>query len=150
MENSLDGDDSSRTNTTTNCCDFKLSQEDHKEKQKEAKNEANNHNNTQFTKLVSKLNDKVDAGTMKVLRHYLDTHPEKFHQFPSVVGDKVYPSPYAIAEEMKKQGCEPPSFFTDISDPEHIPPHIVACELLSQNKQLQNEIERLQRKIVVI
>ena len=100
--------------------------------------------------LISKLNDKVDADTMKVLRHYLDTHPEKFHQYPSVVGDKVYPSPHAIAEEMKKQGCEPANFLADISDPEHIPPHIVACELLSQNKQLQNEIERLQRKIVVI
>ena len=79
VENSLDSDDTSSTNTTTNCCDIKLSQEDHKEKQNEAKNEANNPNNTQFTRLVSKLNDKVDGDTMKVLRHYLDTHPEKFH-----------------------------------------------------------------------
>ena len=149
VESSLDGDDNSSNNTTTNCCDIKLSQEAHTEKQKEAKNEANNYNNTQFTGLVNKLNDSVDADTMKVLRHYLDSHPEKFHQFPSVVGNKVYPSPHAIAEVMKKQGHEPPSFLTDISDPEHIPPHIVACELLSQNKQLQDELDRLQQKLVV-
>ena len=58
----------------------------------------------------------------------------------------MYPSPYAIAEEMKKHGCAHPTFLTDISHPEHVPPHIVACGLLSQNKQLQKQIASLQRK----
>ena len=102
---------------------------------------------TQFTNLVKKLNDSISADTLIVLRHCVDTHPEKFHQFPSVVGNKMYPSPYAITEEMKKHGCVPPTFLTDIPHPEHVPPHIVACELLSQNKQLQKQIDSLQRKL---
>lgn len=102
---------------------------------------------TKFTGLVKKLGEQVDDDTLRVLRHYLDTHPEKFHQFPSVVGNKMYPSPYQIGEKMMLDGHEVPLFLTDISHPHHIPPHIVACELLSQNKQLQEEIDFLKIKL---
>ena len=100
-----------------------------------------------FTGLVKNLSHEVSPDVLRVIRHYLDTHPEKFQQFPSVVGNKMYPSPSAIAEQMKKEGYLVPKFLTDISHPEHIPPHIVASELMTQNRELQQEIELLKRKL---
>ena len=134
--------ESSLDDKTASCsCDSNCSEED------EEKIMANVEIQTKFTSLVKKLNDSVSADTLRVLRHYLDTHPEKFHPFPSVMGNKMYPSPYAIAEEMKKHGCDPLTFLTDISHPQHVPPHILVCELLSQKKHLQKQVESLQRKL---
>lgn len=102
---------------------------------------------SQYTALVDELNNSVDPDTMRVLRHYLDSHPEKFYTFPSVIGNKLYPAPHHLAEEIRKQGATVPKFLTDISDPEHVPPHIVACELLAKNKQLKDEMELLKNKL---
>ena len=102
---------------------------------------------SKFTHLVQKINDQVNPDTLHLLRHYLDSHPEKFHKFPSVVGSRVYPPPYDIAEEMDQQGHEVPKFLTDISDPQHVPPHIVACELLAENRRLQDHVSQLEAKL---
>ena len=100
-----------------------------------------------FGKLVEHIHEAVDPATLEILRHFLNTHPEKFQQFPSVVGGRCYPSPQQMTERLRNDGRAVPAFLTDISDPEHVPPHIVACELLSKNRQLQEELDRLQRKM---
>ena len=102
---------------------------------------------SRFSDLVNTLNRSIDPDTLAVLRHYLDTHPEKFQQFPSVVGNKLYPAPQAIAQQISDEGHDVPKFLTAISDPEHIPPHIVACELLAQNRQLREEVRHLEAKL---
>ena len=102
---------------------------------------------TRYTELVQRINDTVSPDTLRVMKLYLDSHPEKFQQFPSVVGSKIYPAPAALAEQIREDGFEVPRFLTDISDPEHLPPHIVACELIAQNKHLQEEINFLKAKL---
>ena len=101
---------------------------------------------SRFSHLVETINQHLDPATLTVVKHYLDSHPEKFHQFPTVVGNAMYPSPQSIAEEISKEGQEVPKFLTDISSPEHIPPHIVACELLAQNRVLKEELMALRRQ----
>ena len=100
---------------------------------------------SRFAGLVEHINKHLDPNALVVMRHYLDNHPEKFHQFPSVIGGRMYPSPQSISEEVKKSGLKVPPFLTDISDPDHVPPHIVACELLAQNRALLKEAEVLRR-----
>ncbi len=105
------------------------------------------HHHNQFSELVNEVNNQFNPDTLCVLRHYLDSHPEKFSSFPYVIGNKMYPAPQAIAEQFTKGGYDVPKFLTAISDPHHIPPHIVACELLSQNNNLQEEINVLRAKL---
>ncbi|CAH1777247.1 unnamed protein product, partial [Owenia fusiformis] len=52
---------------------------------------------TKYTHLVDKLNNQVEPDTLRILRHYLDNHPEKFHKFPSMIGGKIYPAPGMLA-----------------------------------------------------
>ncbi|XP_039259878.1 uncharacterized protein LOC120336297 [Styela clava] len=111
--------------------------EHHSEKQFEAENME------KFSHLVEALDKGVDPDVRKILQFYLNNHPEKFRTFPSVIGNKVYPPPQALAEELQTSGSEVPGFLRDISDPEHVPPHIVACELLVHIVQLQKEIQQL-------
>ena len=39
--------------------------------------------------LVKTLDAEIDENKQKILRYYLDSHPERFRKFPSVVGNKV-------------------------------------------------------------
>ncbi len=109
--------------------------------------EHHHHHHTQFSELVNEVNKQLNPDTLCVLRHYLDSHPEKFAKFPYMIGNKMYPAPQAIAEQFTKEGYDVPKFLTAISDPNHIPPHIVACELLSQLNSLQEEINLLRAKL---
>jgi len=102
---------------------------------------------TRFTSLVNAVNQTVTPDVLHVVRLHLNNHPEKFQQFPTVVGSKMYPAPQALAEQIKDEGHEVPRFLTDISDAHHVPPHIVACELLNQNRHLRDEIEFLKKKL---
>ena len=102
---------------------------------------------SRYSDLVRCINDTVSTDTLRVMRHYLDNHPEKFQKFPSVIGSRIYPAPNAIADQIQADGHEVPHFLTDITEPEHVPPHIVACELIAQNKQLQEEINFLNAKL---
>ena len=42
-----------------------------------------------FKTLVRALDVEVDPDVRKILQFYLDSHPEKFRTFPSVIGNKV-------------------------------------------------------------
>ena len=53
----------------------------------------------------------------------------------------------ALAHKILSEGHEVPRFLLDISDKEHVPPHIVACELMAQNRQLFEEVQLLSRKL---
>lgn len=102
---------------------------------------------SRFTALVEKLNDEFTPDSLRAVKLYLNNHPEKFAQFPSMVGNKLYPAPQHLIADIKDEGLPVPPFLTDISDPNHIPPHIVACELLVKNRQLRDEISFLRAKI---
>ena len=102
---------------------------------------------SRFSCMLDVVKENFSPETLQVLKQYLDSHPEKFSQFPSVIGNKMYPAPQALADRFKKDGYPVPRFLMDISDPEHIPPHIIACELLAQNKNLQQEITILRKKL---
>ena len=102
---------------------------------------------SRFTELVRKTNALVTPDIMVAMRHYLDQHPEAFSQFPVVIGSKVYPAPQSLAAKLTADGQAVPKFLSDVSDPEHIPPHIVAYELLAENRALRQEIEFLQAKL---
>jgi len=93
--------------------------------------------------LVKTLDCNMDEDTKTILRHYLDNHPEKFQKFPSVVGDKVYPAPSEVAEQFSSMGLQCPHFLLGITDPRHVPPHVVASELLLVVHHLQNTINTL-------
>nr|XP_018671041.1 uncharacterized protein LOC108950256 isoform X1 [Ciona intestinalis] len=73
---------------------------------------------------------ELSEDKQRILRCYLDNHPEKFYAFPSVIGNKAFPAPQELAEQFRRMNSEVPGFLRDISDPGHVPPHIVACELL--------------------
>ena len=102
-----------------------------------------------FSKLVNRLNSNVSEDALNVLRVYLDRHPEKFAQFPSVVGNQMYPSPLHLSQQLRDEGHEVPAFLTEISHANHVPPHVVACELLAQNRELKDELECLRKKMAV-
>ncbi|ELT99670.1 hypothetical protein CAPTEDRAFT_223009 [Capitella teleta] len=103
----------------------------------------------QFSALVAKIEHQFSPEALRAVKHYLDSHPEKFAKFPSVVGNKMYPAPQDLAAEIQEEGLPVPHFLTDISDPGHIPPHIVACELLIKHKQLAEENNLLRAKLQV-
>ena len=44
---------------------------------------------TQAHELVTYLQREVDADALNAYRHYLDSHPDKFAAFPSLIGNKV-------------------------------------------------------------
>lgn len=94
--------------------------------------------------LVKTLDAEIDENKQKILRYYLDSHPERFRNFPSVIGNKVYPPPQEVAEHFESLGQEVPGFLRDISDPGHVPPHIVCCELLAHVAKLQRRIDVLE------
>ena len=53
------------------------------------------------------------------------------NSFNCVFFVQVYASPGEIALQMRRSGLDVPMFLLDISHPDHIPPHIVACELMA-------------------
>ena len=57
---------------------------------------------------------------------------------------QVYPPPQDIANHFKSLGQEIPGFLKDISDPGHVPPHIVCCELLAYVAKLEKEVNLLE------
>nr|CAB3263294.1 uncharacterized protein LOC108950256 [Phallusia mammillata] len=87
--------------------------------------------------LVKTVDVEISEEKQTLLRCYLNQHPEHFYSFPSVIGDKVYASPQELAERFRKINVEPPTFLLDISDPQHIPPHIVACQLMVKVAELK-------------
>ncbi len=97
--------------------------------------------------LADRVNGHVSPDTLKLIHHYLDTHPERYSQFPAVIGGSVYPAPQAIAQQITGCGHEVPRFLLDVGNPDHVPPHIVACELMIQNRQLREEAEMLRQKL---
>ena len=102
---------------------------------------------SRYTELVEFVNKSLDLDTIHIIRNYLDAHPEKYSKFPSVHGNRMYSAPQQLAEELKEAGHDVPSFLTDISDPIHVPPHIVAFELICRNRQLVHEIRTLKRQL---
>ena len=56
---------------------------------------------------------------------------------------QVYPPPHEIAEQFASMGLQCPHFLLSISDPKHVPPHVVASELLLVVHNLQNTINTL-------
>ncbi|CAK8683180.1 unnamed protein product [Clavelina lepadiformis] len=96
--------------------------------------------------LVKTLDTEIDENKQAILRYYLDSHPERFRNFPSVIGNKAYPPPQEVAEHFQALGSDIPSFLRDISDPSHVPPHIVCCDLLVYVTELEKKIESLGRQ----
>ena len=56
---------------------------------------------------------------------------------------QVYASPGEIALQMRRSGLDVPMFLLDISHPDHIPPHIVACELMATVNAQKQELHDL-------
>ena len=100
-----------------------------------------------FTNVIKAIQQNMSSDALSLMRYYLHNHPERFQQFPSVIGNIIYPSPQTLAEHLRVQGHEVPAFLTDISAKNHIPPHVVATELLIQNKSLQEELAGIKKKI---
>lgn len=75
----------------------------------------------------------------------LQRHPHLFDKFPSAVGGKLYASPQQIWSEMQSRGCKSakPGFLCPISDPNHVPPHVAACQIIAQNLQMRKQLETL-------
>ena len=101
----------------------------------------------QFEDLMENITKELDPNALVVMRYYLDNHPEKFRQFPTVIGGRMYPSPHSIAQGMERAGAHAPQFLSDISDPNHVPPHIAAVELLEHNHALRGEVDELRRVV---
>lgn len=76
----------------------------------------------------------------------LQRHPHLFNQFPSAIGNKLYASPQQIWNEMQAHGYKgaKPGFLLPISDPSHVPPHVVACQIIAQNMSMRKQLEALQ------
>ena len=102
---------------------------------------------SRLSQLIESINRTATPDIMRLIRHHLDNHPEMFQKFPSVVGNKLYPAPHALGDQIQREGFPVPRFLTDISDPEHIPPHIVACSLLSEIQSLKEEVHLLRVKL---
>ena len=58
----------------------------------------------------------------------------------------MYPAPHEVAQQFTAMGFPCPSFLTDISDPNHVPPHVVASELFVVVHKLQNTIKQLKNE----
>ena len=56
---------------------------------------------------------------------------------------QVYASPGEIALQMRRSGLDVPMFLLNISHPDHIPPHIVACELMATVNAQKQELHDL-------
>jgi len=56
----------------------------------------------------------------------------------------VYPPPQEVAQQFESLGQDVPGFLRDISDPGHVPPHIVCCELLAHVAELQRKINQIE------
>jgi len=66
------------------------------------------------------------------LRRSRNSDPDLFATLPSA-GASAYSSPVELAQWFSSRGYEVPDFLTDVSDPRHVPPHIVAMELLLEH-----------------
>eukprot|EP00028_Trichosphaerium_sp_Am-I-7-wt_P005303 CAMPEP_0168514960 /NCGR_PEP_ID=MMETSP0405-20121227/4435_1 /TAXON_ID=498012 /ORGANISM="Trichosphaerium sp, Strain Am-I-7 wt" /LENGTH=246 /DNA_ID=CAMNT_0008534215 /DNA_START=412 /DNA_END=1152 /DNA_ORIENTATION=+ len=78
------------------------------------------------------LGDK-DIERVKSLRKAMaKKDPATFHKYPAIIGNKAYPSPSMMAEVFRRKTGKTPAFLLPIDDPDHVPPHIQACELINK------------------
>lgn len=73
----------------------------------------------------------------------MNAEPRLYYSFPQVAGRKVFAPPGKLYTDLRKSGRAPPSFLLPIDHPEHVPPHITACRLLSENERLKRRLGTL-------
>jgi len=89
---------------------------------------------------IAESND-VDQES-EIFQLALQRHPHLFDSFPSAIGHNLYASPQQIWAQIQSHGFtkSKPGFLCPVTDPSHVPPHIVAAQVIAQNMALRNQL----------
>eukprot|EP00301_Raphidiophrys_heterophryoidea_P006937 c12747_g1_i2.p1 GENE.c12747_g1_i2~~c12747_g1_i2.p1 ORF type:complete len:286 (+),score=88.87 c12747_g1_i2:431-1288(+) len=89
---------------------------------------------------IAESND-VDQES-EIFQLALQRHPHLFDSFPSAIGHNLYASPQQIWSQIQSHGFtqSKPGFLCPVTNPSHVPPHIVAAQVMAQNMALRNQL----------